>query len=94
MKPRWLRHIIAIPSPSAIPILPNARASELVRRSTCLKLRLPASSTMKRRSPCLIAAILAAVAGVVPPLIRVAIILAVRSGRVPPMIPVSASTLS
>ena len=44
IQPRWLRHMIATPSPSSIPSREKACASALVRSSTCLKVSVPSSS--------------------------------------------------
>ena len=44
IQPRWLRHMIATPSPSSIPSACSARASALVRSSSSLKLSVPSSS--------------------------------------------------
>ena len=46
MKPRWLRHMIATPSPSPTPASESACASAFVRRWTCSKVSVPSSSTI------------------------------------------------
>ena len=43
IQPRWLRHMIATPSPALIPSAARALASAFVRASSCLKLSVPSS---------------------------------------------------
>ena len=45
-KPRWLRHMIATPSPSPMPASERACASALVRRCISSKVTVPSSSTI------------------------------------------------
>ena len=44
MKPRWLRHMMATPSPSLTPASESEWASALVRRWTSSKVSVPSSS--------------------------------------------------
>jgi hypothetical protein len=46
MKPRWLRHMIATPSPSTMPASLSACASAFVRSWTSRKVSVPSSSTI------------------------------------------------
>ena len=50
MKPRWLRHMIATPSPSRIPSSASAWASALVRSCTSRNVTVPSSSTIATSS--------------------------------------------
>ena len=50
MKPRWLRHMIATPSPGPMPASRKACASAFVRRWISRKVSVPASSTIPTSS--------------------------------------------
>ena len=49
-KPRWLRHMIATPSPGPTPRVRSASASRLLRSCSSPKVSSPSSSTTPSRS--------------------------------------------
>jgi hypothetical protein len=50
MKPRWLRHMIAMPSPAPIPSFASSLARALVRSCTSEKVSVPSSSMIATSS--------------------------------------------
>src|SRR3954451_5475405 len=94
MKPRWLRHMIPMPSPGPIPISAKAWARALVRRCTRSKVSEPRSSISIVSCGYLYAAVATPVAGEAPQRKKVATTLAVLSGRDAPTTPASRSTFA
>ena len=93
MKPRWLRAMIAIPSPARTPWFASARASAFERRCSAAKLIVPASSITIAWSGRAIAAAAIPAAGEAPqrPISRAT--RATLSGRIGRITPAWASVI-
>src|SRR3954451_15478120 len=94
MKPRWLRHMIATPSPSPTPPSASPRAIALERECTSEKLSVPASSSIIGSSGWFTAAPAIPAAGEAPHRESSTAIAASLSGRTGRITPASASTLT
>src|SRR3954453_1668538 len=94
MKPRWLRHMIATPSPSPTPPSSSPRAIALERECTSEKLSVPASSSIIGSSGWFTAAPAIPAAGDAPHRASRTAIAASLSGRTGRITPASASTFT
>ena len=93
MKPRWLRHMIATPSPSLMPASAKELESAFVRSSISRQVSVPRSSTTAGSSGWMTAPVMKPAAGLRPQRASVIAALTSLSGRTGRMTPASTSTL-